>query len=162
MKCKLVIHKELSGNYATIYSLSIENCKNDKLEEFIRANFSQYRNEVADILARLRTIGQKSGANEFFFKHNEGKLGDGVCALYDKPNSKLRLYCIRNGSQIVIVGSGGVKPKNIKAYQENPKLKSECELMQSVSLKLTELINDTLKYSKNGLLFEGELEFELD
>jgi hypothetical protein len=40
---------------------------------------------------------------------NEGKYGDGVSALFDKPKYKLRLYCIRYGTQIIIVGWGGEK-----------------------------------------------------
>lgn len=105
-------------------------------------------------------MGNKTGAYEGFFKLKEGKFGDGVCALYDLPKYKLRLYCIRFGSQIIILGGGGPKPKNIKKLQQSPKLKDENYLLRWLSKKITQRLNDDLKISEDGLDFIGNLEFE--
>ena len=67
-----------------------------------------------NFLERIRTINEKTGARESFFKPNEGKPGDLVCALFDIPNSNLRLYCIRFGNSLIILGGGGEKKKTIK------------------------------------------------
>lgn len=94
-------------------------------EQFLRENSKLYKNEILDILARLESIGSKFGARSNFFKHHEGKFGDCVCALFDLPDKNLRLYCIRYGTEVVILGGGGLKSKSISAYQEDPKLNAE-------------------------------------
>ena len=65
---------------------------------------------------------EKKAAREGYFKLHEGKPGDGIVALYDRPDSRLRLYCIRYGSVTLIVGGGGAKPKSVRAWQEVPEL----------------------------------------
>lgn len=160
MKCKLVLHRELSGDYSTIYSIHLEGSKNDKLTEFLLENLAIYPSEVKEILSRLRIIGKKAGAEEDFFKHNEGNPGDGVCALFDRKNSKLRLYCIRYGKQIVVVGSGGHKPKNTRTYQDDPKLNKENKIIKIISKSITEC--ETIGFSRSGLSFTGDLEFEIE
>ncbi|UVR14472.1 hypothetical protein [Parabacteroides distasonis] len=70
-------------------------------------------------------MATKTGAAEHFFKLNEGKPGDGVCALFDSPDKKLRIYCIRFANVAIVVGGGGYKPKNIRAYQESSSLKKK-------------------------------------
>lgn len=85
--------------------------------------------------------------------------GDGVVALYDNPDKKLRLYAIRYGNDILILGSGG--PKNVKALQDDEKLKKENYLLRAVSARIAEKIKDReIKFSANNLELEGELEFE--
>ena len=160
MKCKLVLHKELSGDCSYIYSVHLEGHKNDKLTEFIRDNYLKYPGEVQEILTRLKTIGNKTGADENFFKLHEGNPGDGVCALYDKKLSNLRLYCIRYGTQIVIVGSGGYKSKKIRAHQEDPILNEENNILKLISKTITE--NKSIRTIQNRLMFTGDLEFEIE
>ena len=75
--------------------------------------------EVDNIAFRMYAIGNRFGAREQYFKMFEGKPGDGVCALFDVPNSKLRLYGIRFGSIALILGGGAEKPKNIRSWQED-------------------------------------------
>ena len=81
----------------------------------------------------LMSIGHKVGINDYQIKEHEGKPGDGVCALYDDPDKNLRLYGIRFGRTILVLGGGGVKPKTIRALQESDKLKHENNLMRLVS-----------------------------
>ena len=75
-------------------------------------------NEIRQIIATLDAIGKRVGAQEIFFRRKkEGKAGDGVEALYDSPDAKLRLYCIRYGSVTLILGDGG--EKNVRTWQED-------------------------------------------
>ena len=62
--------------------------------------------------------------------------GDQVCALYDEDEKKLRLYCIRLGAQILILGGGGHKPSDTRALQETPKLEIENEFVRKISVLL--------------------------
>ena len=85
-----------------------------------------------------------------------------VCALYDNPNSKLRLYCIRLGKSLVILGGGGPKSKSIKARQEDPKLTIENKMMVALSAELFKRLREReINYTNDSMDLEGDLEFEL-
>jgi hypothetical protein len=140
---KVVKLERLSGPKAAIYSVVLKEDDDNEitlLDHFLTENQQEYHAEVKDIISRLRVIGHKTGAREQFFKLHEGVLGDGVCALYDDPDKKLRLYCIRFGSTVLIVGGGGPKPKGMRALQESPKLTQENNYMKIVSTKIAERI----------------------
>ncbi len=158
MKCKLKKLTHLSGNKASIYSVIIDDEDKTLFEEFLAENFTSYLSEIKDISIRLKTIGTKTGARDNFFKLYEGKSGDGVCALYDLPNKNLRLYCIRYGMQIIVIGGGG--SKNVRALQDDPKLKQENYFLRWLSQQITKRLNDDLFFSEDGLDFIGNLEFE--
>ncbi|HAF27919.1 MAG TPA: hypothetical protein DCG75_02625 [Bacteroidales bacterium] len=161
MKCKIVKLDQFSGDEASVYSIYLDKAKSTLFEEFMKENIISFKSELIDIVKRLKVIGSKTGARGDFFKFNEGDLSDGICALYDEPDSKLRLYCIRYGNDIIILGGGGEKPKNIKAFQENEKLEKENYLLREISKEITKRIkNKDITRSENYLDFEGELEFD--
>lgn len=143
-----------------MYSLFVEEENKTLFDLFLQENIS-HKSELIDIIKRLNTIGKKTGANEKFFKHNEGKPGDGICALYDMPDSNLRLYCIRYGSVLIILGGGGVKPKTIRSLQEDEKLKQENYLLRNISEQIARRIKEhTIEYDNDGYDFDGDLTFE--
>jgi len=161
MKYKLKKETQLSGNKASIYTIYV--CEDNKtlLEKFIEENKNLHLSELNDIILRLKVIGTKTNAREQFFKLKEGKPGDGVCALYDEPNSNLRLYCIRYGSILLIVGGGGPKSKKIRALQEDKKLTYENKILKEISEEIRKRTKEgTIKFTNNGKDFEGDLEFE--
>ncbi len=85
-----------------------------------------------------------------------------VCALYDNPNSNLRLYCIRFASSLVILGGGGYKPKTIRALQEDRKLMAENKLMVKLSDEIAKRIKvKDIVFINNSMDFDGDLEFEI-
>jgi hypothetical protein len=163
MKYKLIKLPGFSGKKATIYTVSLEN-KNGKFEEslfevFIKENKNTFISEIKDIFVRLKTIGNDTGARESFFKLNEGNPGDGVCALYDSPDKKLRLYCIRYGTQLIVLGGGG--PKNTKTLQDDSKLKDENYLLRMISEKIYKCMqNGDLSFSCDYMSFAGNLTLE--
>lgn len=160
MKCRLVKIDSLSGSKASVYSVSLDKETETLLEKFIRENNNSFLSETKDILKRLRTIGHKTGARKQFFKEFEGKPGDGVCALYDNPDSKLRLYCIVFGTQLLVVGGGGPKPKNISAFQDDEKLTDENYFLRWLSEQIAQRIkNKEITYENDYLDFSGNLEF---
>jgi hypothetical protein len=165
MKIKLKKIDRLSGDCASIYSFYIEDSDKSQFELFLDANNVLFRNELSDIVRRIKTIGNKTGANECFFKTKEGAPGDLVCALYDNPKRRLRLYCLRYGKMLIIVGGGGEKPKNIHTLQENDKLKEENYLLRKVSTALlNEMKDKNIRFSKDGMEIECDydiIEFEI-
>ena len=158
MKCKIVKLTRFSGSEASVYSLVVDDSSTTLFENFVQENKISHTEEVINIGMRLHTIGNDTGARYSFFKHKEGVPGDGVVALYDDPDKKLRLYAIRYGNDILILGGGG--PKNVKALQDDEKLKKENYLLRAVSARIAEKIKDReIRFSANNLELEGELEF---
>ncbi|MCU0469500.1 MAG: hypothetical protein MUF58_12950 [Arcicella sp.] len=162
MKIELIKSSLLSGNYATIYDVVVDGGKT-LFERFIEENIDVHKQEIKNILDKLQTIGKETGARLSHFKENEGSLGDGVCAMFDLPDKKLRLYCIRYGTEIIILGGGGIKHKHIRAYQEAPKLDQEASLIKKIAKEINQQIKDKdIEYSDDFMEFEGDLIFEID
>ena len=160
MKYKLVKLSKFSGDEASIYTFLIENEQGEFQESlfdiFINENKTLFLSEIKDIFSRLKTIGNDTGARESFFKTKEGIPGDGVCALYDSPNRKLRLYCIRYGTELIVLGGGG--PKNVRALQDDEKLEKENYFLRWLSIKIEESRqNGDVSFSKDFMDFEGDL-----
>ena len=160
MNYKIVQLSQFSGYHAGIYSIFLEDEQQTLFERFLKENINSFKSEIIDINKRLKTINNKTGAREQFFKSKEGILGDGISALFDLPDSNLRLYCIRYGNSLVILGGGGYKQKNFKAFQEDNKLTSENYLLRNISKQITERIKDKeIQFSDDGTEIFGNLEF---
>jgi hypothetical protein len=163
LKYKLVKISNISGEKASVYSILLNDEEKAVFENFLKENINSFKSELTDILSRLIAIGKVIGAREQFFKINEGKPGDGVCALYDRPNSFLRLYCIRYGYNILILGGGGPKSKSIRTLGEEPKLKAENSFLRKVSADITKRMNEGgIYFSDDNMDFEGNLVFNDD
>lgn len=161
MKYTIQKQSRLSDQKASIYVILSEDTNENSLEAFIKENKETFPDEIKNIFQRLHSIGHKTGAREQFFKLNEGKPGDGVCALYDNPDKNLRLYCIRNSNTTVIIGGGGEKGKALHAFQENTKLTDENYFLRNVSNLILERLKDKdIRYSKNGMDLVGDLTFD--
>ena len=161
MQFKIVRLSILSGKKTSIYTIIQEGEEFSLFEKFLNENSISFKTEVLDILKRLKTIANKTGARESFFKTKEGNPGDGICALYDQPGSNLRLYCIRFGQELIVLGGGGPKPKKIRALQEDEKLKQENYQLREIAQYIMKAQKEKeLWFSKDFLDFEGNLNFE--
>lgn len=161
MKFKIVQLSQFNGNKAGIYSVFLEDEQKTLFECFLRENINSFKSEIIDINARIKTINRITGARAEFFKLNEGIPGDGICALYDDPDHNLRLYCIRYGNSMIILGGGGPKPKSIRTLQEDPKLKEENYLLKKISALIAERTREgEISFSEDGTELIGDLEFD--
>jgi len=129
------------GENASIYSYRINN---DTLEfekfidAFIDSEYSNHYDIIDDVIDRILI----NGAQERYFRP-EGKFLDYLYALPQKGlGCDLRIFCLRISEKIVILGNGGVKPKSVKKYQEDPVLNEIAEEMQKISSKLYHSINN--------------------
>lgn len=160
MKIELVKSPSLSGKYATIYDVWIDD-NTSLFDRFLAEYFPTHKSEILSIVDKIQTIAQKTGARANFFKENEGTLGDGVCAMFDVPKYKLRLFCIRYGTEIIILGGGGVK--EVRAWQDDPKLSSEASLIIKIAKHINQAIKDKdIEYSDDYMKLEGDLLFDID
>lgn len=162
MKFEIVELAGLSGSKATIYSLMVDDDEATLFDHFIEQNDNLFPKEIDSIFETLQKIGERYGAARHFFKENEGKLGDLVCALYDQPHSNLRLYCIRLGNAVIILGGGGHKPKSIRTFQENSGLTDANYLLRKFSKLLYEKIREGEIYWENDTELAGNLIIESD
>lgn len=160
MKFEVVKLNQFNGNKFGVYSVFVDNEQETLFERFIAGNKNSFKSEIKNILKRIKTINSITGARESYFKLDEGKPGDGICALFDMPDSNLRLYCIRYGNSLIILGGGGEKQKSVKAFQEVKKLKDENYLLREISARITKLIKEKeITFSDDGTEISGELEF---
>lgn len=161
MRLELLKSGLFSGRKTTVYNIMVEEEGKTLLDLFIEENIEQYKDEILDIINRIKLIGQ-IGAQEYFFKLNEGKPGDGVCALFDKPDSKLRLYCIRYGSGVLILGGGGEKIKSIRAWQESLQLSNEANKLIQLSKAIVMALREKdVEWSEDYSELEGDLVFDI-
>jgi hypothetical protein len=159
VKFRLEKIDNLSGQKTNIYSIFLNDDDKSLFEHFLEENNEFYHEELIEILTRIKSISTKEGAREHLFKKAEGKLGDGIEALYDELNRKLRLYCIRYGSVLIVLGGGGAK--NVRALQDDPKLKKENYLLREISKLLTQAMKDgDLQWNSNYTDFIGDFTFE--
>ncbi|MBK9981726.1 MAG: hypothetical protein IPP15_07130 [Saprospiraceae bacterium] len=156
---EIVELQDISGPECTIYSVIPKGSELTLFEAFVEENIKDYTFEIDDIYQRLKTIGNKFGARESFFKHFEGKPGDNVCAMFDIPNKNLRLYCIRYGMSVIILGSGGQKPKKIVSWQDDPVLRKEASYVIALAEHIGNRIvkQHDLWWSKDDMHFNGDL-----
>jgi len=158
VKFKLEKITSLSGRMASVYTVVLAGDSTSMLDEFLETYAYEYQDEVNNILMRLHAIGHKVGARLQYFKENEGRYGDLVCALYDEPEKQLRLYCIRIGSDFIIVGGGG--PKQTRTWQEDANLSFHVKAMMEVSAGLTDrLRSKEMAWLSGGLDLGGNLDF---
>jgi len=163
MKFRIVKLEGLSGSEMSVYTVVVGDDEETLFERFLLKNKNTHKGELLNILARIRSMADKTGGREQLFKLDEGKPGDGVCALYDDPEKRLRLYCIRYGTGIIILGGGGEKPKKIRALQENKKLKYENYLLRDISKAITDRVrNKEIRFSWEDNEIIGNLEFDTD
>ena len=162
MKFELIELENLSGPKATFYSVLIDDDSETLFEKFYEENKDIFREELKSIVKTLDIIALDNGARRTYFKENEGKLGDLVCALYDTPKSNLRLYCIRLGNTVIILGSGGQKSKSIRTLQEDEKLTKENYLMRTLSDLLYKKIKEGEIYWQDEMTLAGNLIIDTD
>jgi hypothetical protein len=149
------------GSKASIYTIHIEGEKKNELEKWIEKILSEIDNTKSEdnedynklkealdfIVNRLKKTIPHKGAKEYYFEH-DGKRTDAVVKL---KNSILRLYCLRYGGLLLIVGNGGTKPAGIIKTQDKKELKEAVENLQVVESKIKEAQDmGEFNFSDNG------------
>lgn len=160
MSYRITEIEELSGPACRFYSVAYNKSEDTLLDDFLDRLWDDYPEEVEEIWNKLEFMGREGGARLQFFRENEGKPGDGVVALLKERGFTLRLYGIRYGSILLILGSGGVKPKSIQSWQQDPNLATYAQEMIKISAAITKRIRENeIIISDEGEL-SGNLEFE--
>ena len=136
MKFEIKELEELSGKKAHIYSVVLDGDDNTLLEQFFNENMG-HANELQTMLSKIRTMADDTGCRRQFFKEGEGAWADGVVAL---KAGQLRLYGMYFNNALVLFGSGGWK--DVRAYQEDPKLNAKAQQVREIAKKINKAINE--------------------
>ena len=114
--------------------------------------------EDARLLAlKLENMIEKSGFQDYYFKTGEGSRMDNVCAL---SQGKLRLYCLRYGNVLVVLGGGGTK--TTRTYEEDPRLHSKVKTLQRLNRALDKQMREGhLRMTERGFDLPAPFEMEL-
>lgn len=153
MKFDIVDLNEFSGQAAKIYSILLEDDSLTLLDHFFENN-KEYYLELKEIAAKLITMGKHTGCRPQYFKEYEGAPGDGVVALYYKH---IRLYCLRYDRSCIFVGSGGIKPPGIAAYQDYPPLEAKAAEMKKIAASINKAIKEKdLMIQNDGTLINTD------
>lgn len=161
MGFRIVEIDELSGPECKIFSVAYDGDGEDTLfDEFLDRLEDDYPDEISEIWSKLEFMGREGGARIQFFRENEGCPGDGVVALLKESGFTLRLYAIRFGSVLLILGSGGYKSSSIGSWQEDEILSKHAIEIMRISRLITERIrNKDITIGIDGTL-TGDLYFE--
>jgi len=158
LQYEIVEMQPYTGSEAKVYSIIPKGETETLFEKFVDEYITEFRSEIKDILKTLYQIGNTTGARSSYFKHFEGKPGDFVCALYDLPGKSIRLYCIRFGMDVVILGGGGEKPDGVRAWQDDEKLTKEATQVIAFAEDILKRIDDgDIYWSKDKKELEGNL-----
>jgi len=143
---------DFSGPCAHIYSIRLQGEEETLLDKFFDEN-RKYQKELSFFAAKLKVIGNDTGCRYEDFKLYEGSLGDGIVALSYK---RMRLYCMRFNDVTIIVGDGGYKSPNIRAYQEDANLNAKVDLMKRIAAQINKELKDGLISITKGGIIERE------
>lgn len=157
MKNFEIIDTDFSGSKAKIYTVIEEGSDISLLEEFFEEN-AEYKQELNEILNRLKIIGNEHGARSNYFKEHEGSPGDKVAVL---KAGHLRLFCLYIDCTVVCFGSGGYKPPEARAWQDDDWLKEKGEQMKAIANKINQAIVDKdITIEDNGTLTINYWDYE--
>ena len=130
------------------------------MDHFFEDNEKEHQADLEEMASKLHVMGNDTGCRTHLFKLNEGAPGDGVVAL---SYNQMRLYCLRYDNTYIFIGSGGYKPPDIRAYQDNPYLDSKAQEMKKIAACINKaIIEKDLKVKDDGTLEISEfIELEI-
>lgn len=160
MKFKLRKLKQFCGVESSFYTVVDD--EGSLFGKFLDENVKKNEPELLNIIGRIKSMGNTNAATENFFKLDESSdpADEKIVAFYDRPEARLRLYCIRFSDKLTILGGGGPKPKGIiRRWQDSKKLTKEVETVMLISKLIdAKLKSGDLGISNDGLSFTGTLE----
>ena len=136
MDFDIIEMSDFTGDMAHIYSVMLCGEVQTLLEQFFEDN-ANHGDDLNTIVEKLLVMGHDTGCRRDFFKHHEGASADGVA---DLRVGQMRLYCLYFDRTAVFFGSGGYKPPEIRAYQEDEVLNAKAQQMRQIAARINKAI----------------------
>lgn len=150
MDFKITEIDSLTGAKAHVYSVIMEGEDESLLEQFFNEN-AKYKKDLLKVINKIHVMSHDTGCRKSFFKEGEGDWADGMVAI--KSTGRLRLYGIYFHDAVILFGSGGYKPANIKAYEDYPPLNEKAQQMKEIAKEIYRRItHGELKVYNDGTL----------
>jgi hypothetical protein len=121
------------GNGGTLYTIRFAGEKDTEFDKFLQDEQLHQEKGFNEIVQRLSSMTNSLGFREQFFEMNEGLRTDSVAAL---KKGRIRLYCLRWSSILVIAGNGGIKTAQTYQKVNAPRhIVPELQLIDKLILK---------------------------
>jgi hypothetical protein len=139
------------GRKAKIYSIRFDGEDKDEFQKFLENQEVRNHPDFQALRKKLKEIYDKRGLLEHYFRPEDDRcLNPEICRI-DYGTGKLRLYCIRWDDNLLILSGGGVKPDDVRFWQEDSFL-ADC------AKKNIKVFDDLKQYLKEtGLKIEDLL-----
>ena len=158
MKKRVEIVLVDQGSGGTLYSVRFAGEKETELEKFLYNELLHKEKGFNEIVQRLSSMTDSLGYREQFFEMNEGLRTDSVAAL---KRGRIRLYCLRWSSSLLIVGTGGLK--TAQTYQKDMALRHIVpELQELDKLIMMRQRSGDIEIDHNNGSMRGNLIFSLE
>ena len=131
------------GRKAKIYSIQFDGEEKHEFEKFLEKSEVQNHPDFQALRKKLKEMYNKRGLLEDYFIPEDDRCLHPEISRIDYGTGKLRLYCIRWDDNLLIVGGGGVKPDDIRFWQEDTVLTDAARKIINVFDKLHQYLADT-------------------
>lgn len=127
------------GRKAKIYSIQFDGDNKHEFQKFLIDPEVRKHPDFQPLRKKLKELYDKRGLLAQFFRPEDDKGFRPEISRIDYGTGKLRVYCIRWDDNLLILGGGGVKPGDIRFWQESPELANEVR-------KVIKVYDDLKKY----------------
>lgn len=143
----------------TFYSFIIDENENCEMINFMQKLINDGHTKDAEIISGMIAKIGENGALERYFRF-AGKQLDHIFELPEHHiiNANCRLYCLRFGEVIVILGNGGLK--TTRTYQEDDHLNNCVETLKLIDQKITSFLKNN-QITLKGKELKGKLKFHI-
>jgi len=129
------------GRKAKIYSIRYDGEENHEFHKFVTNPDIRNHPDYEALREKIKELHSKRGLlPQYFRPEGENHLHSDISRI-DYGFGYLRLYCIRWNDKLLILGGGGIKPKNIRFWQESPELSSEVRNISDAYCRIHEYLN---------------------
>ncbi|MBU4446057.1 MAG: hypothetical protein L6422_06910 [Candidatus Marinimicrobia bacterium] len=130
------------GKKAKIYSIQYDGEENHEFHKFITNPVVKNHQDFQALRKKIKELYNKRGLlSQYFRPEDEKCLNPEICRI-DYGQGSLRLFCIRWNDKLLILGGGGVKPDDIRFWQESPGLSVEVRKVADAFHRIKEHLKD--------------------
>ncbi|MBI2417952.1 MAG: hypothetical protein HYV28_08630 [Ignavibacteriales bacterium] len=148
---KFKITSVYSGSKTEIYSVQIDGSEKSEFEKFIERFSETHRSDVNYLADTVQKIADIFGIREQFFKP-QGLDGVYRFIMHRDKKTSLRLYCIKWGSELLIIGGGGIK--EVRTWQESHELSKIVRELSKIDKYLLDNKIDIKNAVKSNEIFD--------
>jgi len=131
------------GRKAKIYSILFDGESKNEFQKFLEDPDVRNHPDFRALGKKIKEMYNKRGLLEHYFRPEDGKRLYPEISRIDYGTGKLRIYCIRWDDNLLILGGGGVKPNDIRFWQDDPILSVAARKIIDVFSDLKQYLNDT-------------------